>query len=70
MIRIMPSESPDSSAGPVEPGAEISAGGRAAGTITSAGDGPGGPVALGYVKTSVLNEGAALAAGNVIIRVI
>lgn len=57
-------------AGPVEPGAEISAGGRAAGTITSAGDGPGGPVALGYVKTSVLNEGAALAAGNVIIRVI
>jgi aminomethyltransferase len=57
-------------AAPIEAGAEISAGGRAVGTITSAADGPGGPVALGYVKTSALNEGAALAVGNVILRII
>jgi aminomethyltransferase len=41
---------------PVEPGAAISAGGRPVGTIASAADGPAGPVALGYVKTSALNE--------------
>lgn len=49
----------------VERGAEVTAGGRAVGTVTSAANGPGGPAALGYVKTSALNEGAALAAGNV-----
>lgn len=47
-------------ASPVAAGAEIIANGRPAGTITSAADGPAGPVALGYVKTAVLDAGAAL----------
>lgn len=51
--------------GPVEPGAEIVAGGRVVGSITSAADGPAGPVALGYVKTAALAEGAALFAGDI-----
>lgn len=51
-------------AGPVKPGAEITAGERAVGTITSAADGPAGPVALGYVRTATLAEGAALASGD------
>lgn len=50
---------------PVVSGAEIIANGRAVGTITSAAGGPAGPVALGYVKTPALSEGAALAAGDV-----
>ena len=41
---------------PVAPGAEVQAGGRAVGTITSAGDGPAGPLALGYVKSRALGE--------------
>lgn len=50
---------------PVSAGAEIVANGRPVGTITSAADGPGGPVALGYVRTAALDEGAPLtAAGN------
>ena len=47
-------------ASPVAAGAEIVANGRPVGTVTSAADGPGGPVALGYVKTAVLNEGSQL----------
>jgi tRNA-modifying protein YgfZ len=39
---------------PVEPGADITAGGKKVGTITSAVVGPDGPLALGYVKTAVL----------------
>jgi tRNA-modifying protein YgfZ len=41
---------------PVSPGIEIVAGGKTAGTITSAAVGPDGPLALGYVKTAVLQE--------------
>jgi tRNA-modifying protein YgfZ len=41
---------------PVEPGMVIKAGGRNAGTITSAAEGPLGVVALGYVKTRALDE--------------
>jgi aminomethyltransferase len=52
-------------AAPLAPGAEISSARRVVGTITSAADGPAGPVALGYVKTSALDEGAELAAGDV-----
>ena len=50
---------------PVEPGAEIIAVGRPVGSITSAADGPAGPVAIGYVKTAALADGAALAVGQV-----
>ncbi|MBP6015097.1 MAG: folate-binding protein YgfZ [Candidatus Promineofilum sp.] len=56
-------------AAPVEPGAEISAGGRNVGKITSAADGPAGPVALGYVKSGALAERAALSCGDVAITV-
>jgi aminomethyltransferase len=50
---------------PVEPGAAITAAGRPVGTITSAADGPAGPVVLGYVKTSVLAEGLELFADTI-----
>lgn len=40
---------------PVEAGMEIAAEGKAAGVITSAAVGPQGPIALGYVRTAVLN---------------
>ncbi len=52
-------------ASPVAAGAAITAAGRPVGTITSAADGPTGPLALGYVKTAALDEGAPLAAGDV-----
>ena len=54
-------------ADPVAAGVEIEAGGRSAGTVTSAADGPAGPVALGYVKTKALDgvAGATLTAGDV-----
>ncbi len=57
-------------AAPVEPGAAITAAGRPAGTITSAVDGPVGPVALGYVKTSALTEGATLSVGDVSVALV
>jgi tRNA-modifying protein YgfZ len=41
---------------PLEPGADITADGKKVGTITSAAVGPHGPVALGYLKTAVLEE--------------
>jgi len=59
-----------SAASPVAAGVEIAAAGRTVGTITSAADGPAGPLALGYVKTSALNEGAELAAGGVRLSVL
>ena len=57
-------------ASPVAAGAEITANGRPVGTITSAADGPGGPVALGYVKTGVLDEGAELSADGIVLKVV
>jgi tRNA-modifying protein YgfZ len=44
-------------AAPVAAGTAIEAGGRNAGTITSAAEGPGGVLALGYLKTRVLGDG-------------
>lgn len=41
---------------PVEVGATLRADGKTAGTVTSAAVGPDGPVALGYVKSSMLEE--------------
>ena len=40
----------------VEQGAKIKAEGKTVGTVTSSGDGPAGPLALGYVKTRALQE--------------
>ena len=57
-------------ASPVAAGAEIVANGRPVGTITSAADGPAGPVALGYVKTAVLDEGLELKVGNVALTIV
>jgi aminomethyltransferase len=41
---------------PVPVAVDVQARGRAAGRITSAGDGPAGPLALGYVKSRALGE--------------
>jgi aminomethyltransferase len=41
---------------PVATGAVIMAGDKSAGTITSASDGPNGPLALGYVKSAQLDS--------------
>ena len=52
-------------ASPVAAGAAVAAAGRPVGAITSAADGPAGPLALGYIKTAALDEGAPLATGDV-----
>jgi folate-binding protein YgfZ len=49
---------------PVEPGAVIMAEDKKAGTVTSAAVGPNGPVALGFVKTSVLDKQSTLTIGD------
>ncbi len=58
LVRLYPSE-------PVAEGDDIMAEGKSAGTITSAAVAPSGPVALGFVKTAVLDLGATLAVGDV-----
>ena len=57
---------------PVAAGADVEAGGRAVGTITSAGNGPAGPLALGYVKTRALGEDGdvELSAGGVSLQIV
>lgn len=57
---------------PVEAGAGVQADGRTAGTITSAADGPAGPLALAYVKTRALGNEAeqALSAGEIALDVV
>ena len=47
---------------PLAAGAEITVAGRPVGSITSAADGPGGPVTLGYVKTFALASPVTLTA--------
>lgn len=42
---------------PIEPGVELTAGDKKAGTVTSSADGPAGPVALAYIKTAALPDG-------------
>lgn len=49
---------------PAAVGAEIKAEGKTVGNLTSVGVGPQGVVALGYVKTAVLDEGKALHVGG------
>ena len=55
--------------GPLTAGDDIMAAGKKAGAITSVAEGPDGFVALGYVKTAVLEEGSELAAGDTAVRV-
>jgi tRNA-modifying protein YgfZ len=57
-------------AGPIEAGVELTAGDKKAGAVTSAADGPNGPVALGYVKTAVLEGEVTLTAGETAIRLV
>ena len=55
--------------GPVAAGTEIVADGRMAGTVTSAATGPAGPVALGYVKTRMLDDDeATFSAGETVLH--
>ena len=54
-------------AAPVEVGATLKSDDKTAGTITSAAAGPGGTVALGYVKTNMLGE--ALRVGEMAVTV-
>ncbi len=49
---------------PVEPGAELSADGKSAGTVTSVAVLPSGVIGLGYVKTAVLESGSQLMVGE------
>jgi aminomethyltransferase len=51
-------------------GTEVTSAGRPVGTITSAANGPAGPLALGYVKSVTLDTGAELTAGGVSLAVI
>lgn len=53
----------------VEPGSAITADGREVGTVTSAADGPAGPVALGYVKTAALDGAQPLTTDGVTLSV-
>ncbi|MDX1616459.1 MAG: hypothetical protein R3300_19270 [Candidatus Promineifilaceae bacterium] len=56
---------------PISAGAELRAGNRVAGAVTSAAAGPEGPLALGYVKTSFLDESdPILAAEDVPVKVV
>lgn len=54
---------------PLAAGDALSAGGKSAGTVTSAADGPQGVQALAYVKTAILEQGAALSAGDIQVSV-
>jgi aminomethyltransferase len=57
--------------GPVEVGATLTAGGKKAGAITSAAEGPAGWVALGYVRTSALEKDPdELQAGDVSVKLL
>lgn len=57
---------------PLEAGADVQANGRGVGTITSAAEGPAGPLALAYVKTRALGNEAekALSAGEIALDVL
>lgn len=49
---------------PIPAGSELTLAGRSVGTVTSAADGPNGPVALGYLKTNALTEDLSLLTAN------
>jgi tRNA-modifying protein YgfZ len=54
----------------VEAGSDIIANGRKAGNIISTGTGVNGPVALGYVKTAVLEAGSELSIGDIPVTIV
>jgi folate-binding protein YgfZ len=54
---------------PLSAGAELIAGQKSAGTITSAAEGPAGAQALAYVKTAILEQGEPLSAGRIPVSV-
>ncbi|MGD8586160.1 MAG: hypothetical protein PVJ75_12490, partial [Chloroflexota bacterium] len=54
---------------PLAGGQELTAGGKSAGSITSAGDGPGGPQALAYVKAAILDQDQQLSAGEIAVTI-
>ncbi len=54
---------------PLEPGAKITAAGKNVGTITSAAVGPQGVLALGYVRTAVLDNGTELSVGETAVHI-
>lgn len=49
---------------PVDSGTELTAQGKKVGSVTSSAVGPNGPVALGFVKTAVLDDGGPFLAGE------
>jgi aminomethyltransferase len=53
----------------VQAGEPLTANGKNAGVITSVAVGPAGPIALGYVKTAVLDAGAPLLVGATAVQV-
>lgn len=55
---------------PAEPGSDILAAGKKAGTLTSIGVGPAGILGLGYVKTAVLDEKIPLQIGETAVTVL
>ncbi len=57
-----------SPAAPVEAGSALTANGKNAGTLTSTAVGPNGSVALGYVKTAVLENNSDLFVGETAVR--
>ena len=48
---------------PIHPGDELVSGSKSAGIVTSAADGPTGPVALAYVKSAFLETGLTTVSG-------
>lgn len=61
LVRLYPAAS-------VEAGAEIKADGKKVGTVTSAAVSPNGPVALGFVKTAVLDSRSPLMIGESVVN--
>ena len=62
LVKLVPSS-------PIESGVEIVAGDKSAGSITSAADGPNGPLALGYVKSAHL-ESSPLTVGAATVSIV
>jgi aminomethyltransferase len=54
---------------PIEAGSPLTANGKNAGTLTSAAVGPNGSVALGYVKTAVLENNSEIVVGETAVRI-
>ena len=62
LVRLIPAEQ-------VDAGADLRAKGKLAGVITSAANGPNGPLALGYVKSAFLEGISGLTAGEIAVKI-